>query len=74
MTLTMVPAYGRDYNSKRAVEKALKNHADFRVQDVGSKWDGMVGNLLNIKTEGYEEVKVRYSKLRKVTIFKTKDL
>ena len=72
--ITLIPAYGRDYRSARAVKKALQNQIDFRVQDVSSKWDGMVGNLLNIKTEGYEEVKVRYSKLRKVTIFKTKDL
>jgi len=72
--ITLIPAYGRDYRSVRAVKKALQSQIDFRVQDVSSKWDGMVGNLLNIKTEGYEEVKVRYSKLRKVTIFKTKDL
>ena len=72
--ITLIPAYGRDYRSARAVKKALQRQIDFRVQDVSSKWDGMVGNLLNIKTEGYEEVKVRYSKLRKVTIFKTKDL
>tara|TARA_Y100000296_G_C5058828_1_gene198700 strand:+ start:56 stop:277 length:222 start_codon:yes stop_codon:yes gene_type:complete len=72
--ITLIPAYGRDYRSARAVKKALQSQIDFRVQDVSSKWDGMVGNLLNIKTEGYEEVKVRYSKLRKVTIFKTKDL
>ena len=72
--ITLIPAYGRDYRSARAVKKALQNQIDFRVQDVSSKWDGMVGNLLNIKTEGYEEVKVRYSKLKKVTIFKTKDL
>ena len=72
--ITLIPAYGRDYRSARAVKKALQSQIDFRVQDVSSKWDGMVGNLLNIKTEGYEEVKVRDSKLRKVTIFKTKDL
>ena len=72
--ITLIPAYGRDYRSARAVKKALQSQIDFRVQDVSSKWDGMVGNLLNINTEGYEEVKVRYSKLRKVTIFKTKDL
>ena len=72
--ITLIPAYGRDYRSARAVKKALQSQIDFRVQDVSSKWDGMVGNLLNIKTEGYGEVKVRYSKLRKVTIFKTKDL
>ena len=72
--ITLIPAYGRDYRSARAVKKALQSQIDFRVQDVSSKWDGMVGNLLNIKTEGYEEVKVRYSKLKKVTIFKTKDL
>ena len=74
MTLTMVPAYGRDYNSKRAVEKALKHHADFRVQDVGSKWDGMVGNLHDLQTEGHKDVRVRYSKLRKICIIELEAL
>ena len=72
--ITMIPAYGRDYNSVRAVKKALKDHTDFRVQDVSSKWDGMVGNLRDLKNEGHAEVKIRYSKLNKVTIFTMEDL
>ena len=72
--ITMVPAYGRDYRSVRAVKKALKDQADFRVQDMSSKWDGMVGNLRDLKNEGHIEVKVRYAKLNKVTIFTMEDL
>ena len=72
--ITMVPAYGKDYKSVRAVKKALQNQSDFRVQDMSSKWDGMVGNLRDLKNEGHVEVKVRYSKLNKVTIFIMEDL
>ena len=72
--ITMIPAYGRDYGSVRAVKKALKDQADFRVQDVNSKWDGMVGNLRDLKNEGHVEVCVRYSNLNKVTIFAMEDL
>ena len=74
MTLTMVPAYGRDYNSKRAVKKALANFADFRVKDVSSKWDGMVGNLHDLKKEGHRDVRIRYSNLRKICIIELEDL
>ena len=72
--ITMVPAYGRDYTSVRAGKKALKDQAHFRVQDVSSKWDGMVGNLRDLKNEGHVEVCVRYSNLNKVTIFAMEDL
>ena len=68
MTLTIIPAYGRDYKSKSAIEKALKNQVDFRVMDVSSKWDGMVGNLRDLKNEGHKDVKVRYSNNRKICI------
>lgn len=74
MTITMVPAYGRDYKSKRAVKKALQNQVDFRVQDVSSKWDGMVGNLRDLKNEGHKDLKIRYSNLRKITIIELEDL
>ena len=72
--ITLVPAYGRDYKSTSAVKKALQSQIDFRVQDIGSRWDGMVGNLRDIKNEGHSEVKVPYSKLQKATILKMEDL
>ncbi len=72
--ITLVPAYGRDYSSIKAVKKDLQAQKDFRVQDISSKWDGMIGNLLDLKNEGYAEVKVRYANLNKVTIFKMEDL
>ena len=72
--ITIIPAYGRDYKSSGKVKKALQDQADFRVQDISSKWDGMVGNLHELKKEGHTEIKVRYSNLRKTTIFNTEDL
>lgn len=72
--ITMIPAYGRDYRSKRAIKKALQNQVDFRVQDVSSKWDGMVGNLNDLQKEGHKELKIRYSNLNKVTVFQIEEL
>tara|TARA_Y100000310_G_scaffold311800_1_gene358441 strand:- start:171 stop:395 length:225 start_codon:yes stop_codon:yes gene_type:complete len=74
MTTTLVPAYGRDYGSKRAVEKALKGQFDFIIKDVSSKWDGKYACLYDLKREGHKDVKVRYSNLRKICIFELEEL
>jgi|TARA_R110000823_G_scaffold71378_10_gene164490 hypothetical protein len=72
--ITMIPAYGKDYKSRKSVQKALQGQADFRVMDVGSKWDGMVGNLRDLQMDGHTELKIRYAKERRVAIFDMEDL
>jgi len=57
MDLILTPAYGRDYNSKDAVLADYKAGKDFMLQPQGC--------YISIRDVGYNNVKFRYSKLRK---------
>ena len=64
---TLVPAYGRDYRSKKAIQADLKEgRLDFRICDVSSRYDGRYVNGQDLVAEGYTSVWVRYGKLRKI--------
>lgn len=70
-SLTLVPAYGRDYKTKAAVEADLRAGKDFLVQDISAgRDDGRYANLEDLKTGGYGEVRIRYKRLTQVTIIK----
>ena len=75
-SLTLIPAYLRDYKSARAVKKDLLDYKDFQVADVSSKYDGRPGNLPQfIDALGPNgQLKVRYNAHRKVAIFNVKEL
>jgi hypothetical protein len=65
-TSTLVPAYGRDYRSKKAIQDALKEgRLDFLISDISSRWDGRYINGHDLSAEGYTSVWVRYDRLRK---------
>lgn len=70
MRATLTPAYGRDYRSKAAVQRDLHEDNDFILHDVFSPWDGRPVNLPQLIEAGYTDVNVRYSKLRKVAVFR----
>jgi hypothetical protein len=38
--LTLVPAYGRDYQTAEAVLAHWKEGRDFRIQDISCRWNG----------------------------------
>ena len=64
---TLVPAYGRDYRSKKAIQADLKEgRLDFRICDVSSRWDGSYVNGQQLSADGYTSVWVRYAGLRKL--------
>lgn len=68
-TLHIVPAYGRDYKSKTAVESDFRGNKDFQIRDISSTDDGRYVNLADLKSDGQiSQVQIRYDKLRKVTI------
>ena len=75
-SLTITPAYLRDYKSKRAVKKDLLAYYDFKVADISSKYDGRPGNLPQfIEALGPNgQLKVRYDSHRKVAVFQIKEL
>ncbi len=69
-TLSLVPAYGRDYKSKKAIQVDLDADKDFVIADMMNRWDGKPANRRDLMAQGYTQVKVRYAKLRKVAILK----
>jgi len=69
-SLTIVPAYGRDYKSKKAVEADWNADKDFIVQDMMSGYDGSFVNKSDAKRMGVSHVTVRYKQLRNVTVIK----
>ena len=68
--MKLIPAYGRDYNSKKAVLKDLVDNKDFIISDYFNRYDGKPINLSQLMEEGYKQVTVRYQQLRKVAVIK----
>jgi len=66
--MTLVPAYGRDYRSRAAVEADFARDRDFLIADARSRWDGKPINRSQIVGEGVREVRIRYAKLRRVAV------
>ena len=63
---TLTPAYGRDYNSQKAVKEDFFDGKDFILNDISSPYDGKVCNHFELKNAGVKSVVLRYGKLRKV--------
>lgn len=61
--MLVVPAYSRDYRSKKEIEKDLLADKDFKINDISSPDDGRYINLSQMKEAGIKEVRVRYKKL-----------
>jgi len=68
MTLTLAPAYGRDYSSKRAVIEDLNADKDFRCSVTGR-----YANRNDLQQNSVERFFVRYGKLRKVMAVTLRD-
>mgnify|MGYP003977255775 FL=1 len=68
--LTLVPAYGRDYKSKREVIEAWDAGKDFIIQDMSSRWDGKPINKSDAKSSGIQNVNIRYKGMRSVAVIK----
>lgn len=62
--LTVVPAYGRDYTSQRAVREAWESGKDFQISDMSSRYDGSYINksdkpddvIINIRYKGMTRI------------------
>ncbi len=68
--MNVVPAYGRDYTSAKAVKADWDANKDFLIADMSSPYDGKYINLADAKNGGIKVVTIRYSKNRKVTVVK----
>lgn len=61
-SVTVVPAYGRDYKSAEEVREAWLDGYDFQINDISSEWNG---SYLSVR-DGFS-VTVRYHGLERVT-------
>lgn len=69
-TLTVVPAYGRDYKSKAAVNKDFEADKDFLIQDIATKFDGAYICRREAIDAGYTHINIRYKNLQNVHVIK----
>jgi len=69
MFLTLLPAYGRDYKSKRVIIDDLNNNKDF-LESTSLK----AINKQQFKELNISSFNVRYDQQRKITNIKIKDL
>ncbi len=64
MSITMTPAYGRDYKSAKAAKESWYAGDDWIVNDLTCKWDGKPANSKDVT----ETVKLRFNNLTKVCV------
>ena len=69
--ITLIPAYGRDYKSKKEVMADWNANKDFVIQAIMHPYDGKPANKRDMATE-CNSVMLRYQRLTKVIIVKTK--
>jgi hypothetical protein len=70
--ITITPAYGRDYRSKKAAQADLDAGRDFILCDLTSPWDGRPINRPQLAEQGARQVNVRFGKGRKVAVLTVK--
>jgi hypothetical protein len=63
--ITLTPAYGRDYKSRRRIKEDWDSGKDFLIAQYGHPYDGKPANKSDMKGV---VVTIRYSQMRKVTI------
>ena len=71
MYLTVVPAYGRDYKSQKAVKADWEAGKDFQINDMSSPNDGAYINKQDAEKDGVT-VNIRFKQLRNVCVIKNK--
>ena len=69
-TMTLTPAYGRDYKCKKAVQTDWDNGKDFIIADFMHPYSGKHCNKADLQKEGLKTVMIRYNNLRSIQSFK----
>ena len=69
---TLVPAYGRDYKSAKAVKADFAAGKDFLICNLFSRYDGKPCNLQDLRQAGFDSVQIRFSGNRKVAVVEIK--
>lgn len=68
--LTLVPAYGRDYLSKKSLLADWDADKDFTICDMSCPDDGRYANKADLVKAGYQEVNIRYKRLTNLAVIK----
>lgn len=68
--MTLTPAYGRDYKSKKEVTEAFQANADFIIADVVHPDSGRYVNRPQLIEAGERSVNIRYKRLTQVAVVK----
>ena len=69
-SLTLSPAYGRDFQSRKDAEANFTSNQDWRIESIHSPWCGSYTTRAELIRAGIREVELRYAKLTKATIVK----
>ena len=69
-TITLVPAYGRDYTSKEKAKQAFEDGKDWVISDISNPYNGSYCSIRDI--DGYQ-VKLRYMKRERVVLVNVND-
>ncbi len=64
-TITVVPAYGRDYTSKAKMLEDWNANKDFIIQDISNPYDGKPANKSDLS--GFT-VNIRYKSLMQIAV------
>ena len=64
--MTLVPAYGRDYKSKKDVLADFNAGKDFVIADFSSPYDGKPANKQDLADE--KRIHIRYKKLTQICV------
>jgi hypothetical protein len=71
--VTVMPAYGRDYKSKRAALASWDEGQDFIVADAMNPYCGAYINREDAeRATGIQAVNIRYDRLRRVCVVKVR--
>ena len=68
-TLTLTPAYGRDYKNVKDVKHDFDGNKDFIIADFFNPYDGKPANKADLTGE-YTHVNIRYNRLMKIVVIK----
>ncbi len=68
--MTIIPAYGRDYDTKAQVLAAWNAGQDFVLADIFDSDDGRKINLQDARKAGLRVVNCRYKGLTKIAVIK----
>ena len=69
---SLVPAYGRDYKSKKEVIVAWEAKKDFCISSLFDPDCGRYFSIDSAKDAGIKEVSIRFKKLTQVCVIKVK--